>query len=381
MALTYDGTAGITFNDGSQLNTASQIGMRNRIINGNMAIDQRYSGASASPTNGQYTVDRWVYGISQSGKLNVQQMNSANSSLSNYEANSAPVGFTNSLKLTSNSAYTITSTDYFYLAQPIEAGNMYDMAWGTSAAATVTLSFWTKSSLTGTFSGSIRNYYNSRAYSFTYTINSANTWQYVTITIPGDTGGTWVSGGTGGYCYVNFNIGNGSTYLAPSAGSWQSGNYQGVQGTTSILSTNSATLYFTGIQLEKGAAATPFEYRHYGTELSLCQRYYQYYSYSTAYTGTFPTTGNNSGVVALGGAANSGRGIRSFKVQMRASPTFLLYGNTGGTSGFLSDISNSTTPAVSYAEGSQDGLTSINFSNTIGVGDVLTGQVSASAEL
>jgi hypothetical protein len=132
--------------------------------------------------------------------------------------------------------------------------------------------------LTGTFSGSIRNYYNSRAYSFTYTINSANTWQYVTITIPGDTGGTWVSGGTGGYCYVNFNIGNGSTYLAPSAGSWQSGNYQGVQGTTSILSTNSATLYFTGIQLEKGAAATPFEYRHYGTELALCQRYYQTYT-------------------------------------------------------------------------------------------------------
>jgi hypothetical protein len=147
------------------------------------------------------------------------------------------------------------------------------------------------------------------------------------------------------------------------------------------MGSTSNYLYLTGLQVEVGSTATTFDFRHYQQELALCQRYFQYYSYSTAYTGTFPTTGNNSGVVALGGAANSGRGIRSFKVQMRASPTFLLYGNTGGTSGFLSDISNSTTPAVSYAEGSQDGLTSINFSNTIGVGDVLTGQVSASAEL
>jgi len=340
MALTYDGTAGITFNDGSQINTASQLGMRNRIINGNMAIDQRNSGAQITANDVSYPVDRFRFNNSQSSKLVAQQMNSANTSASNYESGSAPIGFTNSLKITSSSAYSISSSDYFAICQFIEGYNIADFNWGTTNASTVTLSFWVKSSLTGLFGGTILNSAANRAYPFTYTINSANTWQYITITIPGETTGTWLrDNGQGLLLFLGLGVGSSGS---GTPGSWASGSiYRSATGATSLVGTNAATFYITGVQLEKGAAATPFDYRPYGTEFMLCQRYYE-----------------TSGLISWSGSTNNGSTYYmtiNFATPKRAAPTVVT--STADTSGFAGaptagNISTSTAEGTNVANAS-----------------------------
>lgn len=243
-------------------NQTQLAGNRNKIINGAMMIDQRNAGASVTPASGQYLVDRWVYFGSQTSKFTAQQ---------NAGAVTPPVGFTNYQGLTVAAAYTVTATDYFLIRQPIEGLNCSDLAWGTASAKSVTLSFWVYSSLTGTFGGVLNNNGQSRSYPFTYSIASANTWTYITITIPGDTTGTWLTtNGIG--IMVSFGLGVGSTYSG-TAGSWSGGAYNSATGATSVIGTNGATFYITGVQLEKGSVATPFENRQYGTELALCQRY------------------------------------------------------------------------------------------------------------
>jgi hypothetical protein len=294
MALTYDGTQGITFNDGSQLGSASQVGMRNRIINGAMVIDQRNAGASVTPTDGQYTLDRWNFGLSQASKLTTQQ------------SSTAPVGFVNSLLVTSSSAYSVASGDYFLLTQFIEGYNIADLGWGTANAKTITLSFQVYSSLTGTFGGSLRNSAANRSYPFSYTVSSANTWTTISIIIAGDTTGTWLTTNGKGI-NLTFSIGAGSTYSG-TAGSWSASNYVSATGATSVVGTSGATFYITGVQLEKGSVATPFEYRPYTTELQLCQRYFNIYK--GGYYGGFNITGSTF-AFAL-----------SVPVSMRTSPTF-----------------------------------------------------------
>jgi hypothetical protein len=238
-------------------------GFKNRIINGAMVIDQRNAGASVTPTNGQYTVDRWIYYGSQTSKATAQQ---------NAAAVSPPAGFKNYLGITSASAYSVLSGDYFALGQHIEGFNIADLGFGTAGASTVTLSFWVRSSLTGTFGGTLSNG-GSRSYPFTYTISAANTWELETITIPGDTSGTW--GSTNSYgITVYFGLGVGSTYSG-TAGAWSANSYFSATGATSVVGTNGATFYITGVQLEKGTVATSFDYRPYGTEFMLCQRYYE----------------------------------------------------------------------------------------------------------
>jgi hypothetical protein len=236
------------------------FGMRNRIINGAMVIDQRNAGASVTPTNGQFLTDRFGAGLTQASKFTAQQ------------STTAPTGFINSQSITSSSAYSITSTDKFWIYQPIEGLNIADLAWGTASASTVTLSFWVRSSLTGTFGGSLQNNAQNRSYPFSYTINSANTFEQKTITIAGDTSGTWLTtNGTG--IYLNIGLGVGSTFSG-TAGAWAGANYFSATGATSVVGTNGATFYITGVQLEKGSTATSFDYRPYTTELQLAQRYY-----------------------------------------------------------------------------------------------------------
>jgi len=238
----------------------SSMMFRNRIINGDMRIDQRNAGASVTPSSGQYTIDRWQFSLSQSSKLTAQQ------------SSTAPTGFTKSLLITSSSAYSIVPGDYFNLVQQIEGFNVADLSWGTSSAATVTLSFWVRSSLIGTFGGAIQNENNNRSYPFTYTIDSQNTWEQKIITIAGDQTGTWDTDNSIGI-KVRIGLGVGSTYSG-TAGSWDSSDYEGATGATSVVGTSGATFYITGVQLEKGTVATPFEHRPIGTELALCQRYY-----------------------------------------------------------------------------------------------------------
>jgi hypothetical protein len=250
--------------------TAQYTGFKNRIINGAMVIDQRNAGASVTPAAAAYTLDRWKADMSQASKYSVRQ-NAG--SVANGGSVVAPAGFTSWLGATSLAATIVGAGDYFYLWQAIEGLNCGDLGWGTANAQTVTLSFRVYSSLTGTFGGAIQNSASNRSYPFTYTVSSANTWTTISITIAGDTSGTWLTtNGIG--MYVNFNLGTGTTYSG-TAGAWAGSNYVSATGAVQVVATNGATFYITGVQLEKGSTATSFDYRPYGTELALCQRYYQ----------------------------------------------------------------------------------------------------------
>jgi hypothetical protein len=260
-----DASGGNTATINSYTPTESNMAGRNRIINGAMVIDQRNAGASVTATLGVvgYPVDRWALNVSASSKFTAQQ-------------SSAFVGFSNSLLITSSSAYSITSGDYFLVEQNIEGFNVADLGWGTANASAVTLSFKAKSSLTGTFGGVISNSALNRSYPFTYSIPVANTETTISITIPGDTSGTWLTtNGIG--IRVRFSMGTGSTYSG-TAGAWSGSTYVSATGATSVVGTSGATFYITGVQLEAGSVATPFQRRQYGQELALCQRYYAKYS-------------------------------------------------------------------------------------------------------
>jgi hypothetical protein len=259
---------------------------KNRIINGAMTIDQRNAGASITPSNQQYLVDRWLAGLTQTSKFTVQQ---------DAGAVTPPVGFIDYLGCTSSSAYSVGSGDTFFIQQSIEGLNVADLGWGTANAQTVTLSFWVRSSLTGTFGGSIMNSAVNRAYPFSYTISSANTWEQKSITIAGDTSGTWLTtNGIG--LRLTFSLGTGST-LSNTAGTWAGGNFLSATGATSVVGTNGATFYITGVQLEVGSTATSFEYRPIQTELDLCYRYcFAWRTDSLGYTqyGRFPMSFSTS---------------------------------------------------------------------------------------
>ena len=293
----------ITTSDG--VSSAGLYGFKNRIINGAMQIDQRNAGASVTPTaNTTYTLDRWNTYLSQASKFSVQQ------------STTVPAEFKNSLLVTSLSAYTVGSSETFAIAQRIEGLNTYDLDWGTANAKTVTLSFWVRSSLTGTFGGAIKNSAENRAYPFSYTISSANTYELKTITIAGDTSGTWLTTNGVGITIV-FSLGTGST-VSGTVGAWGAGNLFSATGATSVVGTSGATFYITGVQLEKGSAATSFDYRPYTTELQLCQRYY-------AQLGGYIT-----GDIWVSGYAVSGFFLTQtlpYQVSMRANPTATRVGS------------------------------------------------------
>lgn len=268
-----DGTIGSVSNiSTASLNGGPLAGTRNRIINGDMRIDQRNAGAAVTIDNNfVYTLDRWQPEDATDGVFTCQR------------STVAPTGFTNSLLLTVTTADTsLAASQFAYVRQCIEGFNIVDFGWGTASAQAVTLSFWVRSSITGTFGGSIKNSASNRAYPFTYAITSANTWEYKTIIIPGDTSGTWLAdNGLGLQLLIS--IGAGST-LSGAAGAWAGANYVSATGATPLIGTNGATFYITGVQLEAGTVATPFERRSYGQELALCQRYFEKKNYnSTAY--------------------------------------------------------------------------------------------------
>ena len=260
-----DGSGSLTVpaESGTVVTTASpSLGRRNLIINGGQVIDQRNGGASVTPTDGQYVTDRFNADASQASKFTAQQVTDA------------PTGFSNSLKITSSSAYTPASGDYFDIQQKIEGYSTSPLNLGTANAEAITLSFYVKSSLTGTFGGSIANSAYNRGYPFTYTISSADTWERKTITLTGDTTGTWIGATNGIGLRLHWSIGIGTTY-AGTAGAWAAGLLLGATGQTNVVATSGATWQITGVQLEVGSVATPFEHRGYGEELAACMRYYQ----------------------------------------------------------------------------------------------------------
>jgi len=308
MTIAISGTNGITL-DG-QFNSASSMGFKNRIINSAMVIDQRNAGASVTPTNGSFGLDRWCFNATAASKFTAQQ---------NAGAVTPPAGFANYLGVTSSSAYSVTSGDIFSIFQGIEGFNIADLAWGTASAATVTLSFRVYSSLTGTFGGALRNSTAARAYPFTYSIPTANTWTTISVTIAGDTSGTWLTtNGVG--INLSFGLGGGSTYSG-TAGAWSgAGNFITATGAVSVVGTNGATFYITGVQLEKGSTATSFDYRPYGTELALCQRYFFAWNAQGSSTAVAPST-NEVDLTCW------------FPVTMRVIPTITNNATAGSGSG------------------------------------------------
>jgi hypothetical protein len=367
MSVTINGTSGLTFNDASTQNTAATgFGFKNRLINSDMRIDQRNAGASVNPTDGQYTLDRWIAYRSQASKYTIQQ---------NAGSVTPPVGFSNYLGVTSSSAYSVTSGDYFAFQQRVEGFNFSDLAWGTANAQPITISFWVRSSLTGTFGGSLLNSADNRSYPFSYTISSANTWEQKSITIAGDTTGTWIGATNGTGVKVTFSLGCGSTFSG-TVNSWQAGAFFQPTGATSVVGTSGATFYITGVQLEKGSTATSFDYRPYGTELNLCQRYYQIFRAAAFTKFGMGLVANGNTVFAI---------TCPMKVTMRATPTITqsncIVNDTSGNYSISSITNISSADSISFDVGtSTTGLTAARpalFGDTGSANAVLT----VSAEL
>lgn len=303
-------------------------GFKNRIINGDMRIAQR--GTAAVTTTTSFPVDRFQVANTTDGAFSAQQ------------DSSAPAGFVNSLKVTTTTADgTLTTTQTLQIQHRIEGTNVADLGWGTANAKTVTLSFWVRSSLTGTFGGSLRNSAVDRSYPFTYTISVADTWEQKSVTIPGDTSGTWLTT-TGIGLRVSFGLGAGPD-RSSTAGAWAGADYVSATGAVSVIGTLNATFYVTGVQLEVGPSATSFDYRPYGTELALCQRYY--YRFTSRGVGYFGCGTNN-------GTTNNVC-IVQFPVPMRTAPTALEQSGTAGNYQVQQGATNTTcsaVPAYNYAD-------------------------------
>ena len=354
MTMTIGGTSGLVFPDSSTQNTAATgFGFKNRIINGAMMIDQRNAGASVTAMSPGYVLDRFAL-VSGSGSFTTQQ------------STTAPTGFSNSMSVTVASAATRLATDYLFFYQSIEGYNTADFGMGSAGASNVTLSFWVRSSIAGLYSGVLASGANDRSYGFTYTITAANTWQNISVTVPGDTtGGTtqYPTGNTTGF-RVKFDLGSGSNYQI-TAGSWQAAtNKTGVAGTVSWAQTAGATFYITGVQLEKGSTATSFDYRPYGTELALCQRYFER-SYDVGIA-----TGTVDEITADWGLSSSDTSLfltgNKFKVTKRSTPTMLFYNTATGASG--SFVAGSTTMTVSSYSGGT--VSCARLYATTGIGSV-----------
>jgi len=351
----------LTTVDAGLLGTQAQYtGFKNRIINGAMVIDQRNAGLPVTPTSSAYTVDRWQLYVSQASKLSAQQ---------NAGTITPPTGFRNYLGFTSLSAYSVTSSDAFQLGQAIEGFNIADLGWGAAGAQSVTLSFWVRSSLTGTFGGALINSAGNRSYPFTYAISSANTWEQKTIIIPGDTSGTWLTDNGQGI-NVRFSLGVGATFSG-TAGAWAAGTFVSATGATSVVGTNGATFYITGVQLEKGSTATSFDYRPYGTELALCQRYLPCYNATSASTQT----------LCSGFAATTTivRAVYPLKVNPRVPPTGVIVSSAAH---FNFGGAGTAPSAITFDSGSIDAcsLQLATTGATLGAGSYLY-STSASAQI
>jgi hypothetical protein len=341
-----------------------------------MRIDQRNAGASVTPTAlVTYLIDRWRADINLASKFSVQQ---------NAGSVTPPAGFVNYAGITSLSSYTPSASEYFAFLQPIEGLNTSDLAWGTASAQTVTLSFWVRSSLTGTFSGSIANGNFNRAYAFTYSISTVNTWTKISITIPGDTTGTWTTNNGVGI-YLIYSLGIGSNWGSSSPNTWSASGVYGATSTVNVVGTNGATFYITGVQLEIGTSATPFERRLYNQELANCQRYFE----KSFPIDTAPANGPNtssfssSGVTVGMGTNRSSVGTTTeFIVTKRATPTMTIYGNSAGFWAY--QAANGTVPIFSSLV-TTGAATAKNFSYTQqavdGAAIFIWGHWIASAEL
>lgn len=325
----------ITFNGSTNVIGASSAStMKNRIINGDMRIDQRNAGALYTTSgSGDYTLDRWsAKNLNSSGVFQTQQ---------NLNSVTPPAGFNYYLGVKPSSSASTTSADCWYMQQLVEGYNVNDLAWGTSSAKPITISFWVYSSVTGTYGGFLANNAANRCYVYSYTINQSNTWQFITVTIPGDTTGTWAQTNGNGL-FVTFCFGAGSNYTT-TPGSWGGTLYRAPTGQASIMGSTSNVFYFTGVQVEVGSTATTFDFRHYQQELALCQRYFE-----TSASGIAPVAGDSNfaflGTNITGSSALMRFSVRYVVTKRAAGSTITFYNpRSGGASGQI------TTSALDYS--------------------------------
>jgi hypothetical protein len=373
-----DANSGNTAQINGMTPTADSLqGFRNRLINSDMRIDQRNAGAAvtigaATPT---YTLDRWTAYSTAASKFTVQQTPSATET--GFAAR-VGAGFRNYLAVTSLAATTPAATDEYILQQRIEGFNAADLAWGTSDAKTITLSFLVYSSLTGTFGGAIQNSASNRVYVFSYSIPTANTWTSISVTIAGDTSGTWLTtNGIG--IRVGFDLGSGATYKG-TAGSWGSTFFNGVTGGVNVIGTSGATFFITGVQLEAGSVATPFERIDYGRQLIQCQRYFQ--SFGGDYA--FQRFGNG-----LNTSTTVNTAIVQLMVSMRANPTLgfssvsdfkVIHSGTTLTDVTAIAIDGATTVAPTVGFTVASGLTSGAYGQPL-AGNTAAARLTFSSEL
>jgi hypothetical protein len=310
--------------------SANQGQFKNRIINGDMRIDQRNNGAAVSGST-HFPVDRFKAEYSGSGALTSQQ------------STDAPIGFTNSVRITVTTVdSSISSNEYYQFTQMIEGNNLADFNLGTANCSSMAVSFWVKASQTGTYSVQLANSAGTRCYPSTITVNSSNTWEYKTISVPATTAGTFLNdSGVGIGIRIGFAYGSG--FNGATANTW--GNFSSfassfVTPSNNMMATNGATFFLTGVQLEKGSTATSFDYRPYGTELALCQRYYEKSYNIDVAPGNAAGTNNAPGSVGMyfeGCTAVSATIF--YKVTKRAQPTITPYNPSNGTSGVIANSS------------------------------------------
>ena len=349
MSVSYGGDK-ITFDDGTSI-ASGYTNFRNRIINGAMEIDQRNAGSANTPSNTNYTLDRWQCFLSGGGAYTVLQ------------SNTAPTGFVNSLLVTTATAdSSIAAGDYYIITHKIEGTNISDLAWGSASAKTVTLSFWVRSSLTGTFSGALNNSDSNRSYPFSYTISSGNTWEYKTITIAGDTTGTWLTT-TGRGITLRLSLGMGSTYSG-TANAWAASDlYASSSETAKVIGTLNATWQITGVQLEVGSYATTFERRPYGTELQLCQRYF------------FTLRGADTPIAAGGMQTTTVfAGAVKYPVEMRTTPSLSATNSSSHFRVFCTEstASNPSTVEINVFAGGNSGFVRATTPGTLTAGQAGT---------
>ena len=332
--------------DGVQLPNAGALSSRNRIINGDFRVDQRNDGSAVtSPSGGNaYVMDRWFIG----------RFNDTTGTFTCERSTTTAGNFVNSAKVSVTAAQSSVPSNAVYgFTQAVEGLNVGDLAFGTSAAQYVTLSFNVRSSVTGTFAGRLYNSANNRSYIFQYTISSANTFEYKTVSIPGDTSGTWLT--TNGIGIgISFDLGYGTNFEG-TANAWQAGEKVRASGNVRLINTNSATWFVAGVQLEVGEKATPFEHRSYGDELQRCLRYYnrvaEGFSHSISNMAIYQD--------------NNAYGTYTFPVAMRAAPSvdatdvtghFKLFSVGSADSFDTITIENSRTNSAEFRATASNGL-------------------------
>lgn len=344
---------------------------RNKLINGDFRIDQRFAGTSTT-LGLTYVMDRWA-------------MNNSTGTMTKQRVANGPYGNTYSAQYTVTSVGTRAASDYYYIGQSIEGLNMNDLQWGYSTAKTCTLSFWVKNSLTGTYGGALISGNVARSYGFTYTVNVASTWEYKTIIIPGDiTGGStaYPSDNTSALA-IRFGFGCGSNY-SMSAGSWQvATNMIDVTGTASFAQTAGAVVNISMVQFEVGSIATPFENRPIGVELALCQRYYdKSFPASTAPVQNFGRQGAiETLAVRTAGLMGLSTYVR-FSVPMRTMPALTFY-NPSAANAQARNIDLASDCSATNGDNTANNSTKIQYTlptSTV-AGNLISVHFTAEAEL